>query len=60
MPNKGIRMPLSHGKSKASFEKNVKTEIKAGKKPSQAVAIAYSAKKESSKHPKGCKCGKCK
>ena len=53
-------MPLSHGKSKASFEKNVKTEIKAGKKPSQAVAIAYSAKKESSKHPKGCKCGKCK
>ena len=38
-------MPLSKGKSKESFEKNIKTEIKAGKPPKQAVAIAYAEKR---------------
>jgi len=40
-------MPLKSGKSKKVFEKNIKTEIKAGKKPDQAVAIAYSMKRDS-------------
>ena len=31
--------------SKAAFKKNVKAEIKAGKPPKQAVAIAYSVKR---------------
>lgn len=35
-------MPLKKGKSKETIEKNIKTEIKAGKPPKQAVAIAYS------------------
>lgn len=34
-------MPLSTGTSKASREENIKTEIAAGKKPAQAVAIGY-------------------
>jgi hypothetical protein len=32
--------------SKAAFKKNVKAEIKAGKPPKQAVAIAYSVKRK--------------
>ena len=47
-------MPLIKSKSKAAFKKNVEKEIKAGKKPDQAVAIAYSvqrnAKPNLSKH----------
>lgn len=39
-------MPLDKGKSKEAFEKNVKTEVEAGKDPKQAVAIAYSVKGE--------------
>lgn len=39
-------MPLKQGKSKKDFESNVKTEIKHGKPPKQAVAIAYSEKKK--------------
>ena len=35
-------MPLESGKSKAAFSHNVATEMNAGKKQSQAVAIAYS------------------
>lgn len=35
-------MPLSKGTGKEAREKNVKTEIAAGKDPKQAVAIAYS------------------
>lgn len=35
-------MPLEAGKSKAAFSHNVETEMNAGKKQSQAVAIAYS------------------
>jgi len=39
-------MPLKSGKSPASFKSNVKTEIAAGKKPAQAVAIAYAQKRK--------------
>ena len=35
-------MPLKSGKSKSVIASNIHTEIKAGKKPSQAAAIAYS------------------
>jgi hypothetical protein len=38
-------MPLKEGKSKKAFEKNIKTEIEAGKPPKQAVAIAYAVKR---------------
>jgi len=38
-------VPLIQGKSKKSFEKNVETEIDAGKPPKQAVAIAYNVKR---------------
>jgi hypothetical protein len=34
-------MPLLTGKSRASFVKNIKAEIAAGKPQKQAVAIAY-------------------
>lgn len=34
-------MPLIKGRSEATMKKNIKTEIAAGKKPKQAVAIAY-------------------
>lgn len=47
-------MPLAKGakaKTKKGFAENIKTEIKAGKKPKQAVAIAYSEAKEK-KRPK--------
>jgi hypothetical protein len=39
-------MPLKEGKSKKAFEKNIKTEIEAGKPPKQAVAIAYAVKRK--------------
>jgi hypothetical protein len=39
-------MPLITGKSKKSFGKNVSTEMHAGKPQDQAVAIAYSKKRE--------------
>lgn len=35
-------MPLKSGKSKKVISQNIKTEMKAGKPPKQAVAIAYS------------------
>ena len=35
-------MPLKKGYSKKTMQENIKTEIHEGKKPKQAVAIAYS------------------
>lgn len=35
-------MPLKKGSSKKVIQDNIKTEIKAGKKPEVAAAIAYS------------------
>lgn len=40
-------MPLKKGKSEKAFKHNIKAEIKAGKPPKQAVAIAYNVKNES-------------
>ena len=34
-------MPIIHSKSPKAFQSNIKAEIAAGKKPDQAVAIAY-------------------
>lgn len=45
-------MPLKKGTSKSAFSHNVKAEIKAGKSQKQAVAIAYSVKKEAAKKRK--------
>ena len=42
-------MPLVQSKSDAAFRKNVKAELAAGKEPKQAVAIAYSIKREAQK-----------
>ena len=39
-------MPLIKSTSKKAFEKNLKAEIAAGKPQKQAVAIAYSVKRE--------------
>lgn len=39
-------MPLIKSKSEKAFSKNVKAEVKAGKPQKQAVAIAYSVKRE--------------
>lgn len=35
-------MPLIKSKSKKAISKNITTEVKAGRKPAQAAAIAYS------------------
>jgi len=43
-------MPLSHGKSKESISKNIKTEIGAGKPQDQAVAIALNTAREAGAH----------
>lgn len=40
-------MPLKKGHSKKTIRKNIATEIRAGKKPDQAVAIAYSIARKS-------------
>jgi hypothetical protein len=42
-------MPLKKSTSKEAFKSNVKAEIKAGKPIKQAVAIAYSEKREAAK-----------
>lgn len=34
-------MPLKSGKSQKTISENIRTEIKAGKKPDQAAAISY-------------------
>lgn len=42
-------MMLKKSTSKAALQKNIKTEIAAGKPPKQAVAIAYAVKKAAKK-----------
>ena len=45
-------MPLKHSKSDKAFKENIKAEVKAGKPVKQAVAIAYSVKREAQKPKK--------
>ena len=42
-------MPLKKSASPKAFKENIKTEVKAGKPVKQAVAIAYSEKREATK-----------
>jgi len=42
-------MPLKKSKSAKAFKSNVRAEVKAGKPVKQAVAIAYSVKREAKK-----------
>jgi hypothetical protein len=42
-------MPLVKSASKNAFRKNIKAEVAAGKPVKQAVAIAYSTKREAAK-----------
>ena len=42
-------MPLKKSCSSKAFKQNVKAEMKAGKPQKQAVAIAYSVKREAQK-----------
>jgi hypothetical protein len=46
-------MPLKKGYSKKSISTNIATEIKHGKNPAQAVAIALSIAKKTRKQRKG-------
>ena len=43
-------MPLIEGKSEASLQKNIATEIEAGKDPKQAAAIACSVQRKAEGH----------
>jgi len=45
-------MPLIKSIKKEAFKKNIETEVKAGKPVKQAVAIAYSEKREAAKKQK--------
>jgi len=45
-------MPLVKSASKAAFRKNISAEIRSGKKPEQAVAIAFSVKRKAGKKGK--------
>ena len=42
-------MPLVKSSSKKALGKNIATEIRSGKKPAQAAAIAYSVQREAKK-----------
>ena len=45
-------MPLVKSPTPMAFRKNIKAEVKAGKPVKQAVAIAYSVKREAKKKGK--------
>lgn len=45
-------MPLIQGSSRQSISKNIAKEVKAGKDPKQAAAIAYSVAREARKKGK--------
>lgn len=45
-------MPLKQGYGKKTIQKNIKKEIDQGKKPKQAVAIAYSEARKAKKKSK--------
>jgi hypothetical protein len=45
-------MPLKKSASPKAFQENIKAEVKAGKPVKQAVAIAYSQKREAEKAKK--------
>lgn len=45
-------MPLKSGKSQKVISSNIRAEIKAGKKPQQAIAIALSKAKQSKRKAK--------
>ena len=45
-------MPLVKSSGKDAFRKNIKAEVNAGKPVKQAVAIAYSVKRETAKKGK--------
>ena len=45
-------MPLKKSSSKKAFEHNVRAEMKSGSTARQAVAIAYSVKREAKKKNK--------
>jgi hypothetical protein len=45
-------MPLQKSKTEKAFKENIKAEVKAGKPVKQAVAIAYSTKREAEKKAK--------
>ena len=51
-PNWRNLMPLKKSTSKKAFQENIKAEVKAGKPVKQAVAIAYSEKREAQKAKK--------
>jgi hypothetical protein len=42
----GATMPLIHSKSSKAFKENLIKELRSGKPKDQAVAIAYSVKRE--------------
>lgn len=41
-----VTMPIQNGASKSTREKNIKTEIAAGRPVKQAVAIAYAEQRK--------------
>ena len=45
-------MPLKKSSSQKAFKENVKAEMRAGKPQKQAVAIAYSVKREAKRRGK--------
>lgn len=45
-------MPLIHGKSQRSFDKNIATEMHAGKPMKQSLAIAYATKRKAEEEDK--------